>query len=204
MLASVMASGWPGGMSAASPVSTPTRQVEQRARPPHTEACGTLLMRLISSSVGPRWHPHDRAAACRSPRPCSGRTAQLRRSARSSAQGERAARNAGASRSCSVSSRGRDCRHRARASQCCSSFPGAVRASSIAARPCAPGHREAAERGHAAGPRRAQQHRLQARDTGRYSRSQIVHADAAVHPHDQQQRALQGGAAGHSCASSKA
>ena len=30
-----------------------TRQVEQRARPPHTEACGMLCMRLISSSVGP-------------------------------------------------------------------------------------------------------------------------------------------------------
>ena len=30
-----------------------TRQVEQRARPPQTDACGILFMRLISSSVGP-------------------------------------------------------------------------------------------------------------------------------------------------------
>ena len=30
-----------------------TRQVEQRARPPQTAACGMLCMRLISSSVGP-------------------------------------------------------------------------------------------------------------------------------------------------------
>ena len=54
MLASVMASALPGGIRSASPLSTPTRQVEQRARPPHTEACGTSLMRLISSSVGPK------------------------------------------------------------------------------------------------------------------------------------------------------
>ena len=53
MLASVMASALAGGIRSASPLSTPTRQVEQRARPPHTEACGTSLMRLISSSVGP-------------------------------------------------------------------------------------------------------------------------------------------------------
>ena len=53
MLASVMASAPVGGMRSASPLSTPTRQVEQRARPPHTEACGTSFMRLISSSVGP-------------------------------------------------------------------------------------------------------------------------------------------------------
>ena len=53
MLASVTASGNPGGFSGVSLSSMRTRQVEQRARPPHTEACGMRFMRLISSSVGP-------------------------------------------------------------------------------------------------------------------------------------------------------
>ncbi len=50
------------------PLSTPTRHVEQRARPPHTEACGTSFMRLISSSVGPG-ATRTSARRDRSPRP---------------------------------------------------------------------------------------------------------------------------------------
>ena len=50
---SVTLSGKVGGGSVEAPRSMRTRQVEQRARPPQTEACGTLAARLISSSVGP-------------------------------------------------------------------------------------------------------------------------------------------------------
>ncbi len=53
MLPSVTLSGNVAAGSALPPLSMRTRQVEQRARPPHTEACGTFIMRLISSSVGP-------------------------------------------------------------------------------------------------------------------------------------------------------
>src|SRR4030088_3397776 len=40
------------GSDAQSPI-TRMRQVEQRARPPHTLACGTLLRRLASSTLRP-------------------------------------------------------------------------------------------------------------------------------------------------------
>ena len=53
MLASVTASGKVGGGSVSSPASILTRHVEQRARPPQTDACATPFMRLISRSVGP-------------------------------------------------------------------------------------------------------------------------------------------------------
>ena len=39
--------------SAASPLTTRMRQVVQRARPPHTEACGMPLARSVSSTVAP-------------------------------------------------------------------------------------------------------------------------------------------------------
>ena len=53
MLPSVTLSGNTGEGSANEPRSMRTRQVEQRARPPQTEACGTPFIRLISRSVGP-------------------------------------------------------------------------------------------------------------------------------------------------------
>jgi hypothetical protein len=53
MLPSVTISGYVGGGSGVEPCSMRTRHVEQRARPPQTDACGTLAARLISSSVGP-------------------------------------------------------------------------------------------------------------------------------------------------------
>jgi hypothetical protein len=42
-----------GGASLSAPSMTSTRQVVQRPRPPHTEACGTPAARLISRSVAP-------------------------------------------------------------------------------------------------------------------------------------------------------
>ena len=46
-------SGAGGGMPSFDP-STLMRQVEQRPRPPHTEACGMPAIRLASNTVTPR------------------------------------------------------------------------------------------------------------------------------------------------------
>ena len=54
MRASTRASLASGGGRCSAPCPTRTRQVEQRPRPPQTEAWGILFMRLISSSVRPR------------------------------------------------------------------------------------------------------------------------------------------------------
>src|SRR5882757_6686569 len=50
------------GSDAQSPI-TRMRQVEQRARPPHTLACGTLLRRLASSTLRPFGTPDYPAIA---------------------------------------------------------------------------------------------------------------------------------------------
>jgi hypothetical protein len=42
-----------GSGSSACPLTTRMRQVVQRARPPHTEACGMPLARRVSSTVAP-------------------------------------------------------------------------------------------------------------------------------------------------------
>ena len=39
------------GAGSVEPFVTITRQVVQRARPPHTEACGTPLSRKVSSTL---------------------------------------------------------------------------------------------------------------------------------------------------------
>ena len=52
---SVTDSAKSGSGRSSSPLSTRTRHVEHRARPPHTDACGTLLRRLISSQSRPKF-----------------------------------------------------------------------------------------------------------------------------------------------------
>ena len=51
---SVARSSRSAGGQTSSPAVTRTRQVEQRARPPHIEACGMWKLRLASSTVQPR------------------------------------------------------------------------------------------------------------------------------------------------------
>ena len=53
ILASALASSPAGAGSRSSPLVTSTRQVVQRARPPHTEACGMRFSRSVSSTVAP-------------------------------------------------------------------------------------------------------------------------------------------------------
>ena len=53
MRASAFASSASGAGSASRPLVTSTRQVVQRARPPHTAACGMPCSRSVSSTVAP-------------------------------------------------------------------------------------------------------------------------------------------------------
>ena len=53
MRASALASSPAGAGRAVSPRVTMTRQVVQRALPPHTEACGMPFSRRVSSTVAP-------------------------------------------------------------------------------------------------------------------------------------------------------
>ena len=54
MRLSVACSSLAGGGQNSSPLVTRTRQVEQRARPPHIAACGRWKLRLASSTDQPR------------------------------------------------------------------------------------------------------------------------------------------------------
>jgi hypothetical protein len=57
MRASTRRSSAEGGGRASAPAWAPairTRQVEQRPRPPHTDACGIPRARLASSTLVPR------------------------------------------------------------------------------------------------------------------------------------------------------
>ena len=161
----------------ARPLSTPTRQVEQRARPPHTEACGTSLMRLISSSVGPGG-PAPRSAAIGDLDLGAGGAAHARTSRHQRASASNA-RNARRSRSCSVARRaaGR-CIGRARGGL--QLVPGPRRPIRAATSPAR--HREAGQRRDRQRHRQREQHRAHARVPGGETQP-VVHADAAVHPH---------------------
>jgi hypothetical protein len=53
MRARTLASSGAGGGSRSAPSPTRTRQVEQRPRPPHTDACGMPAERLASSTLMP-------------------------------------------------------------------------------------------------------------------------------------------------------
>ena len=53
MRVSAFASSASGAGSASRPLVTSTRQVVQRARPPHTAACGMPCSRSVSSTVAP-------------------------------------------------------------------------------------------------------------------------------------------------------
>ncbi len=73
MRRSTVSSWSPGGFSAALPSTSRTRQVEQRARPPHTAAWGMRASRAASSTDDPagtctRWRgPKDTTTDDRRP-----------------------------------------------------------------------------------------------------------------------------------------
>ena len=66
MRPSACASRRPGGGRWSSPSLTRTRQVVQRARPPHTEACGMPSSRIASSRLRPTGATITRPEAWRS------------------------------------------------------------------------------------------------------------------------------------------
>ena len=186
MLASVMASAGAGGGSWARPLSTPTRQVEQRARPPHTEARGTLLHAAHLQQRRPGRDADGRPAAIGHLDPGGGGAAhdahhrhhegEAERARETPAAGGRAGRR-GAPR--------RPRPARARRPAACPRRPG----SATCAATCRPATEKPASAATGSATASANRTCRTPRVPGCQAQP-VVEADAAVHPHDQEQRAV--------------